>query len=215
MTRRRLFLALVVFLSCARLTDLHGQQPAPQPAPSQPGGGSAASEPVRDGNDRGQRRAALVPLQIDVVISRFQGEKKLSSLPYTLAVNANGGNAQLNMGTDVPVPSRTFSAVSTAGKDVTPLQSFNYRSIGTSIDCRAVTADDGRFEVQLSIDDSSLYTSGKAMDSSIVSEMPVFRNFKSRNSLLLKDGQSRQYTAATDRVSSEVVKIDVTLRLVK
>jgi hypothetical protein len=41
------------------------------------------------------------------------------------------------------------------------------------------------------------------------------RNFKSRNRLLLRDGQTRQYTAATDRVNGETIRIEVTLRVVK
>jgi hypothetical protein len=49
----------------------------------------------------------------------------------------------------------------------------------------------------------------------LLRDMPVFRNFKTRTTLLLRDGQSRQFTAATDRVSGETVRIDVTLRVVK
>jgi hypothetical protein len=45
--------------------------------------------------------------------------------------------------------------------------------------------------------------------------MPVFRNFKTRNTLLLQDGQSRRFTAAADRVSGETVQVEVTLRVVK
>jgi hypothetical protein len=33
--------------------------------------------------------------------------------------------------------------------------------------------------------------------------------------LVMKDGQTREFTAATDRVSGEVVRISVTLRVVK
>jgi hypothetical protein len=45
--------------------------------------------------------------------------------------------------------------------------------------------------------------------------MPAFRNFKSRNRLLLRDGQTRQYTAATDRITGETVRIEVSLKVVK
>ena len=46
--------------------------------------------------------AAVTPLKVSVVVSRFQGEKKLSSLPYTLSVNA-GSRGTLRMGAKVPV----------------------------------------------------------------------------------------------------------------
>ena len=45
--------------------------------------------------------------------------------------------------------------------------------------------------------------------------MPVFKSFKTRNRLLLRNGQTRQFTAATDRVSGETVRIEVTLTVVK
>ena len=34
---------------------------------------------------------------------------------------------------------------------------YNYRSIGTNIVCGATTADEGRFDLNISIDDSSVY----------------------------------------------------------
>ena len=38
-----------------------------------------------------RRAGEVTPLKVQVVLSRNQGEKKISSLPYTLSVNANGG----------------------------------------------------------------------------------------------------------------------------
>src|SRR5689334_4782013 len=49
-------------------------------------------------------KPTLVPLEVEVVLSRYQGEKKVSSIPYTLNVNANGAPTSMNMGTEVPVP---------------------------------------------------------------------------------------------------------------
>jgi hypothetical protein len=49
----------------------------------------------------------VTPLEVAVVIARYQGEKKLSSLPYTLSVNCRSqppANA-LRMGGAVPMPS--------------------------------------------------------------------------------------------------------------
>ena len=45
--------------------------------------------------------------------------------------------------------------------------------------------------------------------------VPVIRNFEAQNSLVLRDGQTRQFTAASDRVTGEIIKIDVTLKVVK
>ena len=156
---------------------------------------------------------ARIPLEIEVVITRYDGTKKVSSLPYTLAVNANGTEVQLNMGAEVAVPSTAFTPLAQGGANVSPLTSYNYRSVGTGIITRATTAEDGRFDLQLSIDDSSVYTNPAAPPG--LGQVPAFRSFRSRNTLLLRDGQTREYTAATDRVSGEVVKVSVTLKVVK
>src|SRR5439155_22057251 len=36
-----------------------------------------------------QEKPPIVPLKVQIVISRYQGEKRVSSLPFTLAVNTN------------------------------------------------------------------------------------------------------------------------------
>ncbi len=48
-----------------------------------------------------------------------------------------------------------------------------------------------------------------------ITGLPVVRSFQTTNRLILKDGQTSQFTAATDRVSGEVVRIDITLKVVK
>lgn len=63
------------------------------------------------------------------------------------------------------------------------------------------------------IEESSVYTDATAApETPRVNDLPVFRSFCSSNTLMLRDGQTSQFTAATDRVSGEVVKVDVTLR---
>jgi len=163
---------------------------------------------------RAEARTRLIPLSLDVVVSRYQGEKKISSLPYVLAVNTNdnspGGVCQLRMGAQVPVPTTIIS-----NKDAVPTQSFTYRDIGTNIDCSARTLDDGVFQLRLNVEDTSVYTNAQAGATPTVEQMPVFRTFRSTNTLVLRDGQSREFTAAADRVNGEVIRIAVTLRVVR
>jgi hypothetical protein len=154
----------------------------------------------------------LTALELEVVIGRYDGAKRLSNLPYTLAVNSNDVPVQLNMGTQVAVPTTGFQAAGDA--KASPIVSYNYRDVGTKILAAASMLDDGRFQVNLQIDDSSVYTSPTPGPGG-TTMMPAFRNFSSRNTLLLRDGQMREYTAATDRVSGEVVKVSVTLKVVK
>ena len=50
---------------------------------------------------------AVVPLRIQVVFSEYDGEKKVTSLPYTFTVNADERrakpNSQLRIGARVPI----------------------------------------------------------------------------------------------------------------
>ena len=138
-----------------------------------------------------------VPLKILVVISRFEGDKKVSNLPYTIAVTANDRGGSLRMGTRIPIP--TQGGVGTSG-------GFTYQDVGTNIDCSATSLEEGKFKVDVSISDSSVMER-RAGDGGI----PTLRNLFTNNTVVLKDGQSAQFTAAADKNSGEVVKVDVTL----
>jgi hypothetical protein len=41
------------------------------------------------------------------------------------------------------------------------------------------------------------------------------RTFRTTNQLVLRDGQSSEFTAATDKVTGEVIKATVTLTVIK
>jgi hypothetical protein len=160
----------------------------------------------------------LVPLSVDVIVTRYQGDKKISSMPYMLAVNANklgqAGPALLRMGAKVPVPTIAAPPGNPAGPAGPMPGPVNYQDIGTNIDCTAKVVDEG-FEVRISVSDTSVYANIQDNATPTVGNMPVFRSYQSTNTLVLKDGQSREFTAATDRVSGEVIRIGVTLRVVK
>ena len=207
-TTNPLWLSITVLGALLAATPAYAQgaKPAPAPAPAQP---APAPAPVVQ-NDAFKNNALgpLVPLDVLVVVNRYQGEKRVSSLPYTMAVNANDRTiSSLRMGARVAVPS---------GPVQPGFRTSTYEQIGTNIDCFARTMDDGRFQVNLIIDDSSIYENVPgAVKPSADDNSPVFRSFKSTNTLVLRDGQTRQFTAATDRVNGEVVRIEVTLRVVK
>jgi len=161
----------------------------------------------------------VMPLKIQVVISRYQGDKKISSLPYSLSVSGGGGRmdptagpafvgrANLRMGTKVPVPTPTISA----GQQV---QSYQYQDVGTNIDCQVWAVDD-RFRVEITIDDSSVYPDDNKEPPGAVKGAPSLRSFRASDAMMLKDGGTAQFTAATDKVTGETVRVDVTLTVVK
>jgi hypothetical protein len=159
--------------------------------------------------------AADTPLKVQIVVSRYQGEKKISSIPYTLAVvgGPRTETTRLRMGVDVPVPQTVI------GEGNATKSSYTYRSVGTSIDCTARPQGDGLFSLNLAVSDTAVFMPDRGADSaataSRVAGVPAFRTFTSNFNLLLKDGQVAQHTAATDPVSGEVLRIDVTLTVIK
>jgi hypothetical protein len=68
---------------------------------------------------------------VTVVISRSQGEKKISNMPYTLSVT--GSHVSLRLGTKIPVMMVSAMARRTAS----PRRSarFSTQDVGTNIDC--------------------------------------------------------------------------------
>jgi hypothetical protein len=163
-----------------------------------------------------QRAAAPVPLRVQLVVSRYSGEKKVSSIPFTLSVVANDNDkTSLRMGVDVPVPQTIFTG---APNDASiPSSSYTYRSVGTNIDCSARTVEGGSFKLNLAVSDSSVFIPEKedATNPGGLAGVPAFRSFKSSFNVLLKDGQTAQHIAATDPVSGEVLRIDVTVNVLK
>jgi hypothetical protein len=170
------------------------------------------------------RQNAIVPIDLEVVISRYQGDKKTSSLPYALTVNTiyhqNVNLApltSLRMGGEVPLP--TMSPVTVDGKPMTGLPTGGpvmYKAVGTNIDARGRILDGGRFEIWVSVQDDAIATpQGVGAGSTQATSLPVIRSFKASNNVVLRDGQTRQFTAAADRITGEVVKVDVTLKVAK
>jgi hypothetical protein len=160
-----------------------------------------------------QEKPALVPIKIDLVVSRNAGAKKISSLPYSLWVTANDvrERTSLRMGVQVPVASTRI-----AQKDDPPPPAYTYRDVGTNIDCSATTIPDGRFNVRIVLNDSAVQFDGKeTVGTRSVPGLPSFRNFSASFTLLLRDGQTAMYTSATDPVSGETLKVDVTLSVLK
>ena len=97
-----------------------------------------------------QDRTAAAPvtsLKVQVVLSRYDGEKKLASMPYTMLVNAGDrdNRVTLRMGVALPV-----TGVGANGPTIT------VHDIGTNMDCTASPTDDGRFRIGLAVNHSSV-----------------------------------------------------------
>lgn len=200
MTRKWLAAALVIAISAITGLAQEKTSAAKQEKPT------SAPEP-----------AGAVALRVSVVISRYQGEKKIGSLPYVFGVTTND-RTNLRMGSDVPIVSR---APKTGDA---PFPNVSYRSVGTNIDCIAFPPGPGGvFKLTLTIEDSSVHLDpgqkpgapGGSFIPGMVNDFPSFRTFRTNFGALLRDGQTMQHTSATDPVSGEVMRVDVTLNVMK
>ena len=201
--------AAMVWVSTAAISAVHAQQAeAPQPG--------AKPQP-------GVKQAQNIPLEVQVVIARYQGDKRISSLPYVLSLKSaplsqrrGDYGAMLRLGSRVPVRTQMLTPPPADGKPAPPMSSVNYENVGTNIDVGATAMEDGRFEVTITINESSVVTDPQDLKATPGSDSyPVFRSYQSTNTLFVKDGQTTQFTAASDRVSGEVVRVEVKLMVLK
>jgi len=157
---------------------------------------------------------SITPLRVQVVFNEYDGDKKVGSLPYTVLVNADdrGPQAAVRMGLRVPVE--------TGGGSSTNHQ-FTYMDVGTNLDGRADKTEDGRFNLRLNVEKSSLYSPGTAGKNAAVggneipAGQPIVQTFRSQVNVLLRDGQTIQSTVASDPVTGHVLKVEVTLNVIK
>ncbi len=155
-------------------------------------------------------------LKVQVVISEYEGDRKISSLPYTFFLTDDNLRV-VRMGLRVPVL--------VAGADPTKPQvqpQFQYMEVGTNIDCKARSIEGGRFRLDLSVDRSSLYSaaSGKkptdwGPGDPPLSSQPIVRQAKMSSIFPIRDGETVQAAVSTDPVSGRVLKVDVTANVVK
>lgn len=188
---RSRFLAAVLLIASATVVAAQ-EKPAPPPA------GAAAQSP------------ALVQAKITVVITRQAGDRKVTSLPYVFGVSVSE-RTNLSMGSEVPIAAKAPEG----GRGIP--QGVTYRPVGTNIECALSLAAGGVFRLRFVIEDSSVYLDRdqKSGNPAYTNEFPSFRSFKTTFVALLRDGQTMQHTSATDPVSGELMKVDVTLNVVK
>lgn len=193
--------AVAAFVIFGLATGYAAQAPAPPsgPKPAPPNVPALPSFP-----DRMAEAEKGTPLKLQFVISKYQGDKKTSSIPYIVSVNANQSRpTSLRMGGNVPIP-----AAGSNGQLV-------YREFGTNIDVAVYSQTGQLFRVELTLEESSVYMGDKSLTPPPSLAAPSFRTFKLTNNVVLKDGQTTQVTSAADPLTGDVVRVDLTLNVVK
>jgi len=163
-----------------------------------------------------QTPKVATPVKIDLTLTRLQGEKKLSSMPYSIMVMADDsftdGRGSLRIGFDVPTGSQT----STTSQQGVTTSRADYRNIGIQADVRVQKFDDTRYRVQVNLTDSGVYSADADARTLPRTVDPVaFRSFSSQGVVLLRDSQASQVIVATDKITGETLRADVTLTILK
>lgn len=191
-TLRRLMAAFIFLLA---LPSLYAQEKAAQEAP------------LPD-----------VPLRVQILLTEYNGTQKVNSLPYALYTVSNEprGNrhsAHLRLGVKVPIATAEQSGTATQ---------FAYQDVGTNIDCTVNRMGENQFSLDLMVERSSVSMPGshgeesdwKPGDMSLAPQ-PIVRSFRDNVTLIMKDGATMEGTSAVDPVTGHVLKIEVTLNVLK
>ncbi|HVW03358.1 MAG TPA: hypothetical protein VHB78_00050 [Vicinamibacterales bacterium] len=168
-----------------------------------------------------QQPAATPPrdsptFKVDVVFSRFQGTKRISTMPYSLVVNSSQpgrpNSTNLRVGVDAP----TGRAISSTQNGVTTT-SPEYKYVGTNIDCWITDRNTPTYEVHLNLQDYSLASqaNGDTSTSAPTRFDLAIRNFGVSNTLTMRDGQSVEFSVGTDPVTGETIRASVTIAALK
>lgn len=162
---------------------------------------------ARQKSESTQNSSRLVPLKVEIVLNEYAGSRKISSLPYTLAVNAAANErlaqslaASLRINSRVPI--RYRGGVTNGFAE-------------TNIRCWAQTVSANEYELNVSVEHSSYRkqvadgtTDNNAHE---IPLPPITRQFQASSTLLLHIGQTDVSTVATDLVSGHVLRVTVTL----
>jgi hypothetical protein len=160
---------------------------------------------------------------VQIVLTEFENDKKVKSLPYALYINASdapewksGASSswvKLRVGSRVPI----YTGGTTGN--------MTYLDVGTNIDARSAFTGEGRLSLYLKIERSWVEggvsvpvakSDGSAAETlSGHFQEPIIRNFTSEFDLKLREGQPVESIMATDPISGKVLKVDISFTIVK
>lgn len=201
--KKRWLLGTLVLFFAACVPSLFAQE---KPKPKEP--------------DSEEFRLSLASLKVQVVFTEYEGDRKLKSLPYSFLLTTRTRDdrpeAKIRVGSRVPV----YTGAGEHG-------SMTYIDVGTNIDSWAEGVAPGQYRVHLYLERSwvegdVLVPLEKAPATSSSGEShasqfrePIIRQYKAELTPILKDGQSLETNLATDPLSGRVVKLEVSISVLK
>jgi hypothetical protein len=158
-----------------------------------------------------------IPIKLQVLLTEYDGTKKIASLPYTMSFTTtpeskSGGSTQVRDGVRVPILTGSKTGES----------SMQYIDVGTNIDARAAHIASELYSVELRIERSSLVVRTEnnqakewAPGDPSPGTQPLVRDFRNSFTMRLREGHGTEATVSTDPISGHVLKVEVLLSAVK
>ncbi|MGB6876891.1 MAG: hypothetical protein WBD87_12760 [Candidatus Acidiferrales bacterium] len=158
---------------------------------------AAAFAPAQD-QAKNSNEVIKSHVRLDFLFTEYNGDKKISSLPYTMYIEAASRE---------PRPGKLRI------RDVFHLQ------VETDIDCSAYAEEDGSYELATNVNRFSVYSAADGQSEAAAipnaNDRPVNRMFTVEFDLELHDGQTMEGASATDPFNGHVLKVSVTLHVIK
>jgi len=154
-------------------------------------------------------KSPAIPVKVMIVFTEFDGEKKISSMPYSFVSYVSEKDypgTSIRNGVRIPIEIES--------KD----QKTTYLDVGSNIDCRVVVDDEGRFRLNLIFERTALYPNRSSEGERLVSEpngLPLIRAFRANQNFLLKDGQTVEGVLSTDPLNGHNLHISITINTQK
>jgi hypothetical protein len=158
---------------------------------------------------RGQDQPAQTPeppsnsLTIGLVVSEFDGKQKISSLPYEFVVSTKTRDSSGRFGARIPIE--------IGGKD----EKITYLDLGTNYDCTAHLLKDGRYELSISLERSTLAEADGSLSKPQTNTVPRMHQFRTGFAVALRDGESVLASSGTDPLTGHTWQVDVNLKVLK
>lgn len=170
--------------------------------------------------DKPKSEVSTTPVKVTVVFSEFDGDKKTKSLPYTIYINAPDASEVKMPWVKMRVGSRLPVYTGGSGNN----GNMTYLDVGTNIDALAAHTPEGHFLLRLNLErswaqgavDVPMQTPPEHADPHAGSfREPTIGSFRSEVDLKLREGQTLESTVAADPISGKVMKVEVSLSVVK
>jgi Flp pilus assembly secretin CpaC len=140
-------------------------------------------------------------LRLQVQETRERGNVPTTSRTSALLLHADGGQASMFVGTELPI---------TQNERDTPTTVF--RNAGVSVRVRVAALPDGRYQLHAEYEDAQKRGLVERAPGPVTAGNPVLHVIKARSAgVTLSEGETLPFASAVDPVTGEVVKVVLTL----